>query len=157
MENENKGKGGAATYPLRGTVAPIEERITNPVMFIEELVQLHKHEPNVLTEKIIEYLPHLKSLDEMVLGQVTALEDKIADLEQEEKRLLPVPEHQREELNKVLHFFMKNHDRRAKKISISFQHKRFSDNTGFVIIDVQNPYFMDSLARVLKETVEKCV
>ena len=74
---DNKGKGGASTYPTRSRVAPIEERIKNPVEFLTELVRDYEHEPEVLVSMIHKHLSHLQYLEGKNLEKIDELEETI--------------------------------------------------------------------------------
>jgi len=45
-------------------------------------------------------------------------------------------EHEKQELKKFLEFIENNHNRKPVRIAINFEHKRFSDNTGFATLNV---------------------
>jgi len=68
-------------------------------------------------------------------------------------------DYKREELEELKQFLKfaddVNHKRELVKISLSYQHKRFSDNTGFATLQVKHKYAMRGINRKIIEAIKK--
>lgn len=68
-------------------------------------------------------------------------------------------EYKREELNELKQFLKfaddVNYKRELVKISLSYQHKRFSDNTGFATLQMKHKYAMRGINNKIIEAIKK--